>query len=82
MRNRHIFRSVLLVLLAFSSFSCEEREDNTDDLEQIRQQLREHEEQIQALKLAVERLNQDISAIRSVLGRIITTAQLKRCLVI
>ena len=72
MRNRHIFRSVLLVLLAFSSFSCEEREDNTDDLEQIRQQLREHEEQIQALKLAVERLNQDISAIRSVLGELNT----------
>lgn len=70
MRCRQIAGIVLSVIICLLGVSC----SDTSEIEQIHQQLqehereiREHERQIQELKLAVERLNQDISSIRSIL---------------
>ena len=65
MYSHFLRRIALTVLLAVASVSC-----NSLELEQIRHQLREHEQEIQALKLSVEQINQDISSIRSVLSEL------------
>ena len=69
MRGHH-FRGILLALIVVASlFSCN---DNSAELDLIKEQLQEHEQEIQALKQAVERLNQDISSLRSVLSELIS----------
>lgn len=66
MSNR--FRGIISVFLVVATlFSCN---DNSAELDLIKEQLREHELEIQALKLAVERINQDISSLRSVLNEL------------
>lgn len=67
MRNRHLHRIISALIVVAAFFSCN---DNTAELDLIREQLQEHEREIQALKLAVERLNQDISSLRSVLSEL------------
>ena len=60
-----LFHNLLFVFILILSFpSCK---DTNRELEEIRQQLAAHEQEILALKAAVERINQDISSLRSVL---------------
>ena len=69
MHCRPFHRILLSFFIVLTTFSCQETKNDTD-LEEIRQQLKEHEMEIQALKLAVERINQDISSIRAILSEI------------
>lgn len=64
---RHSILLVLLLLLCIPS--CK---DTSRELEEIRQQLEAHEREILALKTAVERINQDISSIQTVLQEVLS----------
>ena len=67
MNNRILRGIVFAIVLAVGSVSCY---DNSAELDRIREQLREHELEIQALKQSVELINQDISSLRSVLSEL------------
>ncbi len=64
MHCRLFHNLVFVCILILSLASCK---DTNRELEDIRRQLAAHEQEIQALKAAVERINQDISSLQSVL---------------
>ena len=61
---RFLHTLLLGLCLVFCAPACR---NGDRELEAIRQQLAEHEQEIQALKAAVERINQDIASLQSVL---------------